>query len=192
MYAAFAARGGDLSSTAVFLLDEFGLPATSPARCDEMLERDLLSGLERRPAVLEVWDTTVDDLTAECRRMEMAITDRGGLDLAIVGIGSNGHIGMNEPGSAPDSRARVVDLHADTVAGAARYGATEAPSWGMTLGIGTLLEARTIWLLVTGAAKADILMRTIKGHESAEVPATFLRRHADVIVWADEEAAGLL
>ena len=157
-----------------------------------MLRRDLLSLLDRPPATVETWDTEADDLGAECTRMEEAIVGRGGLDLAIVGIGMNGHVGMNEPGSDPDSRARVVQLHPDTVAGAARYGATEAPVWGVTLGIGTLLEARAIWLLATGSAKASVLARALEGTASTEVPASLLHHHPNLLVWADRDAARYL
>lgn len=191
VYASFAASGGDLSATTVFLLDEFGLPPGGPARCDVMLEGDLLSRLASPPAHLETWDTTTPDLTGECIRMEEAIS-HGGLDLAVLGIGMNGHIGMNEPGSPVDSRSRVVDLHPATVEGVKRYGADETPAWGMTLGIGTLLESASIWLLVTGSPKANILAKTVKGPETAQVPASFLRRHGDVTVWVDEDAAALL
>jgi glucosamine-6-phosphate deaminase len=191
VYATYAGNGGDLSQTTVFLLDEFGLPPGGPARCDAMLNADLLAKLAAPPARLETWDTETPDLTAECRRMEQAITD-GGLDLALLGIGMNGHIGMNEPGSAVDSRSRVVDLHPATVEGAARYGADDEPAWGVTLGLGTLLESRSIWLLVTGLPKAEILAKALKGPETPQVPASYLRRHSSVTVWADEEAASLL
>jgi glucosamine-6-phosphate deaminase len=191
VYATYAAGGGDLTGTTVFLLDEFGLTPGGPARCDAMLDADLLARLAAPPARLVTWDTTTPDLTAECGRMEEEIAE-GGLDLTLLGVGMNGHIGMNEPGSPVDSRSRVVDLHPATVEGAARYGADEAPAWGVTLGIGTLLESRSIWLLVTGSAKAEILAKALKGPETPQVPASFLRRHGDITVWADEEAASQL
>jgi glucosamine-6-phosphate deaminase len=190
VYAAFADRGGDLSSTTVILLDEFGLPPGSPARCDAMIERDLFSRLANRPRRLETWDTECDDLTAECRRMDTEAAD--GLDLAVLGLGANGHIGLNEPGSPSDSRSRVVTLDPATAAGAEGYGAEKQPQWGLTLGIGTLLGARSLWLLVTGDHKAGILREVVHGAVSDMVPATHLRTHPDVTVFADERAASRL
>ena len=191
MYASFARHGGNLATATAFLLDEFGLPEGSPARCDVMLRRELLDLLDEPPGRLVTWDTSAEDRDAECRRMEADIAD-GGLDLVIVGIGPNGHVGMNEPGTPPQSRSRVVDLHPETRRGALRYGAATEPAWGMTLGIATLMEADTIWLLATGAAKAAIMARALRGEVTPEVPASLLLDHPDLRVYLDEHAAAHL
>ena len=191
MFSAFAGLGGSLATATVFLLDEFGLPEDSPARCDVMLRRELLDLLDEPPARLVTWDTSAPDLDAECECMEQDIA-RSGLGLAIVGIGTNGHVGMNEPGTAADSRSRVVDLHPETRRGALRYGAASEPSWGMTLGIATLMDAEEVWLLATGEAKAAIMARTLGGGRTTDVPASLLLDHHGLRVYMDERAAAML
>jgi glucosamine-6-phosphate deaminase len=191
VYGSFADRGGDLGEASVFLLDEFGLPPGDPARCDSMLERDLLARLPNRPRSFSSWDTTAADLDAECLRFEAAVAD-GGLDLTMLGIGGNGHLALNEPGSAADSASRVVSLHPATVEAADGYSSGPPPSWGVTLGLSSILASRRVWLLVNGAHKADILRAAVRGPVGPDVPASFLQDHPDAIVFADEAAAALL
>ena len=190
VYQALASSGANLGRSTVFLLDEFVLPNGSPGRCDSMIRRDLLDLVDPEPAFVG-WDTT-GDLDAEVARMEAAIEHAGGLDLAVLGLGSNWHVGMNEPGSSHSSRSRAVYLAEETALGALRYGAEVAPTHGLTLGIGTLLEAREIWLLVSGSHKAEVLGTVVDGPISGDVPATFLRNHPRVTVFADESAAAAL
>ena len=186
-YQAFADKGGRLDRTDVFLLDEFGLPGGHPARCDEMLQRSLLGLIDTAPASLHSIDVAADDVDAACRRYDVEIAD-GGLDLTLLGLGTNGHLGLNEPGSQPDSPSRVVDLHETTVANAAVYGAGATLQWGVTLGMAPLLASREIWLLVTGAAKAEILHRALAGPIGPEVPASYLQTHPNATVLADQAA----
>lgn len=186
-YQAFADKGGRLDTADVFMLDEFGLPPGHPARCDEMLQRSLLGLIETAPASLHSIDVAAEDVDAACRRYDVAVTD-GGLDLTLLGLGANGHLGLNEPGSQPDSPTRVVELHDTTVANAAVYGAGATPQWGVTLGMAPLLASHEIWLLVTGAAKAGILHRALTGPVGPEVPASYLQAHPNVAVLADHTA----
>jgi glucosamine-6-phosphate deaminase len=190
-YAAFAATGGSLTETDVFLLDEFVLPAGNPARCDEMLSRALLDLLPDSPRTLHRLDVDAADLNAECDRYEALIADAS-LDLTLLGLGANGHLGLNEPGTAVDSRTRVVSLHPDTIRHAADYGSGIAPERGVTLGLNAILDSREIWLLVTGDHKSGILSRALSGPVGAEVPASYLQDHLNVVVLADEAAARLL
>ncbi|MBI4882085.1 MAG: glucosamine-6-phosphate deaminase [Planctomycetes bacterium] len=126
-----------------------------------------------------------------CRAYEARIQAAGGIDLLLLGLGRSGHIGFNEPGSGRDSRTRVVALHQTTRRDNARdFDGGEAPERAMTMGIETILEARSILLLAFGAAKADVLARALAGPASAELPASFLLEHGDVTVLADEAAAG--
>jgi 6-phosphogluconolactonase/glucosamine-6-phosphate isomerase/deaminase len=116
-----------------------------------------------------------------------------GLYLALLGLGMNGHVGLNEPGSDPDSPTRVVGTAAATQdAALGRYGAGRAPVMGITLGMDRLLAAGEVWLLVTGSRKADILARALNGPEGDDCPASFLRRHPRLWVVADEGAAARL
>lgn len=151
-----------------------------------MLERDLLSRLTERPAEVVGWDTSSDPVT-ECARVEREVV-AGGLRLAILGLGTNGHVGTNEPGSSIESRSRLVELHDQTARGAFAYGADTLPTQGFTLGIGTLMEADEIWLLVTGAHKRDMLHRVLNDPVTNLVPASLLRGHPNFTVFADNEA----
>jgi glucosamine-6-phosphate deaminase len=186
-----AARSIDFGQATVFLLDEFGLPPGDPARCDAMLQRDFLAELARPPARLHALDVQAADLEEECRRFE-DLVDEDGLDLTLLGLGGNGHVGLNEPGTTADTRTRVVRLASATRDAAGRYGSDQEPEWGMTLGLRPILESREIWLLVTGSSKAEILERMLNGPIGPELPASFLRTHPNVVVFADESAAALL
>jgi glucosamine-6-phosphate deaminase len=189
VYRELVDRDADLTGCDVFLLDEFGgLALDSPARCDAMLRSDLLDLLNAPPASVHMFDTGVSDIGAMCDRYEAQIPGSG-FGLAVLGLGRNGHIGLNEPGSGPETRTRMVQLAPATSRAARAYGTSDAPTWGVTLGVGTLLESNTIWLLVTGTHKAEILAEVVHGSIGPEVPASFLRQHADTIVLADEAAA---
>ncbi len=191
MYRSFAESGGDLGGSTIFVLDEFGLPAGTAARCDEMIRRHLLDLLSTPPDAVQTIDVEATDLEAECDRYEAAVRD-GGLNLAILGLGGNGHLGLNEPGSGLETVTRVVQLTPETGGHATSYGSEVPATWGVTLGIDTLLASDQVWLLVTGAHKAEILARTMTDDIGPDVPATFLRTHNNVTAFADEEAAGLL
>jgi glucosamine-6-phosphate deaminase len=179
----------DFTQTTVFLLDEFGLPPADPARCDAMFERDFLANLDRPPEQVHRLNVQAADLEVECRRFE-ALVDDGGLDLTLLGLGDNGHIGLNEPGTNADSPTRVVRLASSTREAARRYGSQAEPEWGLTLGMRPILDSREIWLLVTGPGKAGILNVMLNGPIGSEVPASLLRNHPNVIVFADRSAAG--
>ena len=175
------------AGTTVLVLDEYGgLDPGDPASCGAMIDNDLVSHLDVRPHV-DALDTRADDLAAECRRFSRLAGD--GPDLTLLGLGRNGHLGLNEPGSRADSVTRVVTLAEETRDGVRGYGVDPPPTWGMTLGLAEILRSKRIWLLVTGAHKADILRRTLEGTIGADVPASFLRTHSNTVVLADREAA---
>lgn len=184
-------QDGDFSESAVFLLDEFDLPAGNPARCDEMIHRDFLDRLPEPLPALHRLDFATTNLVAACRQFENLVDD-GGLDLTLLGLGGNGHLGLNEPGSLPSSVTRVVEVAPSTAAATHRYGTVEPPEQGMTLGLRPILDSREIWLLVTGSHKAAILERVMNGPIGPDVPATFLRDHPSTTVFADRSAAGRL
>jgi 6-phosphogluconolactonase/glucosamine-6-phosphate isomerase/deaminase len=186
-----AASRADFSRSTVFLLDEFGLPPGDPGRCDEMLRRDLLALLATPPATVEGLNPQAEDLDQECGRYEMLLA-HGGLDLTMLGLGGNGHLGLNEPGSDAHSPTRVVELSESTAIGMDEYGATAETDWGMTVGMSRLLACREIWLLVTGQHKAEVLAGTLNDNVGPDLPASYLREAANVVVWADQSAASLL
>jgi glucosamine-6-phosphate deaminase len=178
------------SQATVVLLDEYlGLGPDDPAAGGPRLRRELLDAV--RPGTFHAIDAADPDPEAAAERLDAIAAE--GLDLALLGLGVNGHIGLNEPGSRAEDPTRVVTLEARSRTVATdRYGAAAPPERGITLGIARLLTAREIWLLVTGERKAGILAEALHGPESAAVPATFVRRHPRLRVLPDEPAAALL
>ena len=188
-------RATDMSGVA---LDEYvGLPAGHPESYRTVLEREVCDvvGLDR--GRLHVPDGTGSDLealTAAARRHEERIVALGGVDVQILGIGANGHLGFNEPGSALSSRTRVKRLSDRTRADNARFFSSldAVPTHCITQGLGTILSARSLVLLATGSAKAAAVAAALEGSLSASCPASVLQWHADAVVVLDEDAAALL
>lgn len=180
--------GSSFASATIIALDEWlGLPPGDPARCEVRLREDLLDGLTAPPRFVPIDADAADPDAAAAAHDRIAAE---GLDLAIVGLGPNGHVGFNEPGSDAASPTRVVELAPTSQAAAqARYGAGRTPTRGITLGMDRLLAAHELWLLVTGAHKADVLARALEGPETTDLPASFLRRHPRLVVMADAGAA---
>jgi 6-phosphogluconolactonase/glucosamine-6-phosphate isomerase/deaminase len=195
VYDVLAARieRGDASFAlaTVILLDEWvGLPPGDPARCDTRLRAQLLDRLPVAPAAVHTIEVDAPDLEAAVARHAACSLD---LDLVVLGLGMNGHVGFNEPGSFPESPTRVVRLAASSrQAAMARYGAATVPTAGITLGMDRILAAREVWLLVTGERKAGILRRALRDPEGPDCPASYLRRHRGLTVFTDPEAAALL
>lgn len=186
------AGAASFGEATVVLLDEYvGLDADDPARCIAQLRAQLLDRIDPPPAQVHAID--VDARGPEAAAAELDRVAAGGLDLALVGLGLNGHVGMNEPGSDAASPTRVVELDAPTAEVAVgRYGASRRPAAGVTLGMDRLLAARELWLLVTGERKAEVLERALRGPETPDCPASYLRRHPRLVVLADEPAAARL
>lgn len=177
-----------LSDATVFLVDEYGgLPVGDPGRCASTLWRGLLDRARLPASRFLSPNVDAADIEAECVRYEQVIAD-GGLDLAVLGLGINGHVGMNEPGSDADTATRVVQLTPETRDAALRYGLATAPTWGVTVGMRTLLAAREVWLLVTGKHKRAILHQVLSGVVGPVCPASLLRTHPNAWCWADDAA----
>ncbi len=133
------------------------------------------------------------DLEKECRRYEEVIKELGGIDLQVLGIGENGHIGFNEPGTDFSSRTHVVELTESTLSANAKYFTHEKqPRRAITMGIGTILESKEILLLASGEKKARALRELFQGTLNSDVPATVLKQHPNVTVLADDGARSLL
>lgn len=178
-----------------FNLDEFvGIPRSHPGSYYTYMRRHLFDLVDLVLARAHVPNGSASDLKAECDRYESEITRAGGIDLAVLGIGENGHIGFNEPGSPIDSRTRVVDLTpASAAANAYLFGDRGAvPRQAVTMGVGTILEARRLALLASGRDKASALRQALLGPITSDLPASSLQLHSDVVVLADREAASRL
>jgi glucosamine-6-phosphate deaminase len=176
----------------IFALDEFGgVDRDDPGRTSHTLRRQLIDAIDLPPTAFHVLDPDSPDLLTHCREYDAAIGR--GFDLVLLGIGPNGHIGMNEPGSPPDSPTRRVDLHDTTVQSAARYFAHQnLPRWGLTVGLKRLLEANEVWLLAKGPGKAGIVRDTLQGNVTVSNPASLLRRHPNASLFLDRTAGALL
>ena len=176
----------------VFLLDEFGdLPANDAGRCVQQLRRTLLDQIDLPPERFHFIRTDAPDLELEWRHYDQGIGR--GFDLTLLGLGLNGHLGMNEPGTPADSTTHRVELHDSTVAASRRYLThAQTPTWGATVGLKHLLGSSEVWLLACGVNKAEIVRRTVVGEITTEVPASLLRQHPNSFLFVDAAAgAGL-
>lgn len=177
-----------VADATIFLLDEYGgLPADDPGRSAAMLRRGLLDRVGISNGRFRCPDVDATNLEEACHSYETCIAD-GGLDLVVLGLGVNGHVGLNEPGSGPDTVTRVVTLTEESRRASLHYGVAVAPAWGITVGMRTLLAATEVWLLVTGRHKRVVLDRVLHGPITPDVPASLLRIHARVTCWADGDA----
>ena|SRR5579883_3210481 len=185
-------EGLDFSRVRVFHLDEYaGLSADHPQSYRRYLRDNLLRHVNVDEKNVHFIDGTAGDLEAEAARYEALIKQSGGIDLQILGIGSNGHIGFNEPGSAFDSRTRAVDLAPSTIRDNARFfdDPAQVPRRAVSQGIGTILEARRVILLANGAGKRQAVRAALSGPVGPRLPASALRAHPGVVVLADPAAA---
>ncbi|BDA65137.1 glucosamine-6-phosphate deaminase [Actinomyces capricornis] len=179
-----------------FMLDEYvGLPAGHPERYATFMETHLRSRVDMRPGSLHGPDALAQDLEAACRDYEEQMAAAGYCDLQILGIGSDGHIGFNEPGGPLDSRTHIDVLTEQTRRDNARFfgGDIEAvPTHCITQGLATIMEARKLVLIATGQGKAPAIAQLVEGPVSAQWPATVMQNHDDALVLIDPEAASLL
>lgn len=191
-------RGGGLSFRRVraFLLDEYvGLPEGHPESYRSVIDRELVSRVDLPSGAVRGPDGGAADLPAACAAYEAALRAAGGVDLQVLGVGTDGHLAFNEPGSSLASRTRVKTLTAQTRRDNARFfgGDPEAvPRHVLTQGLGTVLEARHLVLVATGRAKAEAVHHLVEGPVSAMWPATVLQLHPHVSVLVDEAAASRL
>jgi glucosamine-6-phosphate deaminase len=190
-----ANEGLDFSQAASFNLDEYiGLAPDNPNSYRSYMERHLFSRINIRPERTFLPDGTAPDLGAECEAYERRIAQTGGIDLQLLGIGRTGHIGFNEPLSALRSRTRPKALTPGTIAQNAPLftDGTQMPKRAITMGVGTILDARRCIMLVTGTEKADILAKAAEGPVTAMISASALQLHPSCTIIADEEAASRL
>jgi glucosamine-6-phosphate deaminase len=181
----------DASQWRVFQLDEYaGIGAEDPRSLYGWLLRSFVAPLGIQGANVVRLRGDVADIEAACRVYEQAAKEAGGFDLAILGLGPNGHLGFNEPPSAPAAPTRAVELTEESVESNARYwgGRHRVPRTAVTAGMDLLLSAKHVLLVVAGAHKSDILRRTVTGPATPGVPASLLQRAPNVTVLADRAA----
>jgi glucosamine-6-phosphate deaminase len=192
LYRLIAERKLPLSHLRVFALDEYvGVPRSDPRTCANLLRR----------TVAEAWGIAANqyfavsseeaEALASVQEHERRIAGLGGLDVIVLGLGVNGHLGFNEPGSAADSVGRVLELEATSIeANRAWFGGDYAPSRGVTVGMKTILAARHILVLAYGKSKARAVHAMVEGPRSVACPASWLQAHGGTRLFLDEAGAG--
>ena len=181
----------DFSEVTTVNLDEYrGLPKEHPESYWSFMHRNLFDLVNVRPEAINLPDGTNMDAEAECARYDAVIKNVGGIDLQLLGIGHDGHIGFNEPGSAFELGTHCVDLTQDTIEANKRFfeSIDDVPRQAYTMGIKTIMQARKVLLVASGKDKASIVKKAFFGPVTPEVPASILQMHPDFILVGDEEA----
>lgn len=183
----------DLSQATTFNLDEFvGISAGHPGSFRSFMHAHFFDRVNLAAERIHFLNGAAADTAVECARYERAIAAAGGIDVLILGVGSNGHIGFNEPAPALQARTHRVTIEPETrLANADLFGGdpSAVPAEALSMGIATILQARAIVLIATGAAKASIVERLLRGPVTPELPGSFLQVHPDVEIVLDEAAA---
>jgi glucosamine-6-phosphate deaminase len=186
-------RSGGLSfaNATFFNLDEYlGLAPDHEASYHVYMKEHFYGLIDADPARVFVPDGTAPDPEAECERYEAAIREAGGIDVCVLGIGRNGHIGFNEPGAPFDSRTRVVALSESTrKVNAADFEVDRAPERAITAGMATIFDSKSVLLLASGTNKAGAVAAAVEDEVSESMPASMLRNHPNAVLFLDEAAA---
>ncbi len=195
VYRALWPHRHELRDITAYALDEYvGLPSGHPQSFASVVDREVTTPLELSPGRVHVPNGSGGDPVAEAARYEREILSSGGVDLQLLGVGTNGHIAFNEPGSAHTSRTREVTLAEQTRLDNSRFFETldDVPRQAITQGIGTILEARQLIVMAFGNAKAAAIASAIEEPMSERSPLSAIRRHSNVVVVLDKAAASEL
>ena len=184
----------DISQLTMIGLDEWvNIPPSNEGSCHYFFKNELINPLHIPEKQVHLFDAMSDKLEDECRRMDALIRNNGGIDLMLVGIGMNGHIGFNEPGVSFDNYSHVIDLDETTLTVGQKYFKSKATlQKGITLGLKHLQESKKVLLLANGAKKAGVVTKTVEEEVTNTFPASIMQTHANGFVMVDREAASLL
>ncbi|MBS4190323.1 glucosamine-6-phosphate deaminase [Bacillus sp. FJAT-49705] len=178
-----------------FNLDEYiGIDSSNPNSYHFFMKEQLFDHIDIPSSQTYLPNGTTKDLLEECSRYEDLLNKVGGIDLQLLGIGENGHIGFNEPGTPFDSTTHLIELEENTRQANARFfdSIDEVPTHAITMGIASIMASKEILLLASGEAKAEAISKLINGEIDESFPASALKRHENVTIIADEEALKLL
>jgi glucosamine-6-phosphate isomerase len=180
----------DFAEATFVALDEWvGIDPQNPGSCRSYVEKPLIEPLKIPAERVCFFDGMATNLAEECARVNEFVARRGGLDLIFVGIGTNGHIGLNEPGSSFENYAHISDLQDVTIAGGQKYFQDATPlTQGVTLGLRHFLEAKTAIVIANGPRKKDIIGRVLNEPIDTALPASVLHQHPNGYLWVDEAA----
>lgn len=184
----------DFSKVTFIGLDEWvGIPPENEGSCQYFLYNYLFTPLHVPGAQIHLFNALTDDLAAACKKMDTTIQQAGSIDLMLVGIGMNGHIGFNEPGVAFDLYSHVIDLDENTQQVGQKYFREAMPlRKGITLGLQHFLEADTAILIANGIKKSGVIQKAVNGPVTNELPASIIQKHRNGLVMLDDEAASLI
>ena len=185
----------DFSEVVTFNLDEYyGLSLEHPQSYHYFMWDIFFQYINIKKESTHLLNGTTENVDEECQQYEHLIQKNGGIDLQILGIGNNGHLGFNEPAISLNSKTHLVNLSKETIQKNSQYfnDIKEVPRQALTMGIGTIMKAQKIILLASGRKKARVIERTINGPVNTQIPATFLQLHNDVNLLIDQEAGSML
>ena len=185
----------DFSQAISFNLDEYvGIDPQHPCSYHRFMHDNLFSQVNMKPENIHIPDGNAADLSAAAQAYDDAICAAGGIDLQLLGIGHNGHIGFNEPGEHFVYGCHEVRLSQSTIEANTRFfdSAEDVPRSAVSLGVGSIMQARQVLLIATGADKAEAVRRALEGEVSPQWQASILRTHPDVVFLLDEASASLL
>ncbi len=191
----FHAGAVDFSEVVTFNLDEYvGLDSSHPQSYHYYMHHHLFNHVNIPAGNIHIPSGNAADMAAFCREYDQKIAAAGGIDLQILGIGVNGHIGFNEPGESLSVGTHLIELSRETIEANSRFfdSADEVPRQAVTMGMGSIMKARRILLLASGKSKAKAIRETVCGRVTPQVPASFLQLHRRAILIVDREAASLL
>lgn len=186
--------GVDFSNVRAFAVDEYvGLAKGSANSYRSYLDMHLFNQLNFSPNNIFIPNVYANDIDEACYEYEQNIKSYGGVDLQLLGIGRNGHIGLNEPGSSLDSHTRIVALTSSTrSSNKVLFHDESMPLTAVTMGIGTILSSKKCLLLATGETKSEIIQKMVNGDINSKIPATALKEHKNSLLILDQEAAKLI
>ena len=175
-------------------LDEWvGLPPTSTGSCHYFFQNKLIGPLQLKPSQCFLFDALAGDLRNECVKMDKFINEKSGIDIMVVGIGMNGHIGFNEPGTSFNNLSHVIELDEITRSVGQKYFKEKVElGKGITIGFKHLLNAKKVFLMANGSKKAEVIQKTVEGPVTENFPASIMQQHENGFILIDEEAASLL
>jgi glucosamine-6-phosphate deaminase len=185
----------NFSKVTTFNLDEYtGLAADHEQSYHYYMHNHLFNRVNIKPEQINMPTCELQDVDQFCLEYDQKIAAAGGIDLQVLGIGGNGHIGFNEPDQHLSVQTHLVDLTEDTILANSRFfnTAAEVPRQAITMGLGSIMFAKKILLLASGKSKAEAIARTVSGLVTTELPASLLQLHRDTIVIVDREAATLI
>jgi glucosamine-6-phosphate deaminase len=188
-------EGLDFSKVTTFNLDEYvGIPPSHDQSYHHFMNESLFKHINLDPRYIHVPQGMTKDIDAFCEWYERRMTECGGIDVQVLGIGANGHIAFNEPGSSLGSRTRIKTLTGTTRQDNARFftNPAEVPKYAITMGVGTIMDAHELVLLANKAGKADAIRDAVEGPITAMCPASIIQMHQSAFVIVDREAASKL